>query len=142
MLYRKSGLDYIVRLEKGEEICSSLLRFAEMENILSASVTGIGATDDFTVGIYEPARKAYDPIHVTGDHEITALTGNLTRKDGCAYQHLHITCAGLGGTVTGGHLVSGTVSLTAEIFVHASELRAERRRDDALGINLIAFDAD
>lgn len=137
MKYVRSGQDCIVRLEKGEEICAALTELARKERIGAASVSGIGATDDFTVGIFEPARKAYDPIRVTGDHEITNLTGNMSLKDGEAYLHLHITCAGTGGKVTGGHLVRGTVSLTAEIFLRIADTPAERRFDEALGINLL-----
>lgn len=139
MQYIRSDNTIICRLEKGEEIISSLLELCEKEQILSASVTGIGATDDFTVGVFEIAKGAYDPIHRTGDHEITALCGNLTRREGKPYAHLHITCAGAGGQPIGGHLVSGTISLTAELFLTVTPIPVSRRFAPEVGINLMAF---
>ena len=137
MKYIKTQNTYICRLEKGDEICSSLLELMAKEGFASASVSGIGATNDFTVGIFEPAKRAYDPIHVTGDHEITALVGNLTTKQGAPYAHLHITCAGVGGKTIGGHLVKGTISLTGEVFVTCCDAQVERAFSDELGINLM-----
>ena len=129
----------VVRLDKDEKITESLLRVAKEEGISLASVSGIGATDDFEVGVFDLEKKEYDRIHYTGNHEITSLTGNVTTKDGAPYLHLHITCAGAGGKMVGGHLFDAKISLTAEIFLQKANGKTERLRDDALGINKMLF---
>jgi len=45
MEYRKFADTYVIRLDKGEEIISSLQAICEKENIRLGSVEGIGAAD-------------------------------------------------------------------------------------------------
>lgn len=130
----------LVRLDKGDEIAKSLLAVAEKEGVTLASVSGIGATDDFEVGVFDLARSDYEHFRFYGNHEIVALVGNITTKDGAPYVHLHITCAGEGGKIVGGHLFEGRISLTAEIFLDKGAGRADRLRDETLGINKIRFE--
>ena len=129
----------VVRLDKGDEIAKSLLEVAKKERMTLASVSGIGATDDFEVGVFDLARSDYERFRFTGNHEIVALVGNITTKDGAPYIHLHITCAGEGGKIVGGHLFDAKISLTAEIFLGKAAGSADRRRDETLGINKIRF---
>ena len=130
----------LVRLDKGDEIVTSLLAVAAKEGPLLASVSGIGATDDFEVGVFDLERSDYEHFRFGGNHEIVSLVGNLTTKGGEPYIHLHITCAGEGGTIVGGHLFAAKISLTAEIFLDIASGRADRLRDETLGINKIRFD--
>lgn len=140
MEYRVFEDTILVRLDKGDAIAKSLLEVAEKEGVTLASVSGIGATDDFEVGVFDLARSDYERYRFSGNHEIVALVGNLTTKDGAPYLHLHITCAGEGGKIVGGHLFEGIISLTAEIFLHKGAGRADRLRDETLGINKIRFE--
>ncbi|MBO2517177.1 MAG: DNA-binding protein [Clostridiales bacterium] len=137
MKYTREGRIIICRLEKGDEICAAMIGLQEKESISAACISGIGATNDCTVGVFEIAKGAYEPVHLTGDMEITSLTGNMTRMGGKPYVHLHISCAKAGGAVTGGHLLSGVISLTGEIFITVTDAVIERARDEALGINLM-----
>ena len=141
MEYRVFEDAILVRLDKGDEIVKSLLEVAKREGVTLASVSGIGATDDFEVGVFDLERSDYEHFRFGGNHEIVSLVGNVTEKDGAPYLHLHITCAGEGGKIVGGHLMEGRISLTAEIFLHKASGRAERLRDEALGINQIRFES-
>lgn len=129
----------VVRLDKGDKIAESILQVAGKEKITLGYVTGIGATDDFEVGVFDLASSDYNHFRYTGNHEINSIVGNLTTKDGNPYLHLHITCTGCDGKVVGGHLFDGNVSLTAEIFIQKAEGKAERKFDETLGINRITF---
>ncbi len=135
MQYKKYGDKIFLRLDRGDEIAESVKAVAEKENIDAASVSGIGATDDFTIGVFDESKKEYEKYSFCGNHEITALVGNVSRMEGKAYVHLHITCAGNGGKIVGGHLLSATVSLTAEIIISAIPATVSRKRDAAEGIN-------
>ena len=139
MQYKTFEDTIFVRLDKGDEIVKSLLEVAKNEGVTLASVSGIGATDDFEVGVFDLERSDYDHFRFGGNHEIVALVGNLTTKDGAPYIHLHITCAGEGGRIVGGHLFQAKVSLTAEIFLHKGAGQVDRLRDESLGINKIRF---
>ena len=139
MDYRRFGDTIVVRLDQGEEICRQLLMIAKKENITAAAVSGIGATDDFAVGLFDPEKKQFGENHFTGYYEITAITGNLSTKDGEPYLHLHMSCADAQGKMVGGHLAYATISLTGEIFLQLCNGTVERRRDEALGLNCFAF---
>jgi len=136
MEYKRFKDRIFLRLEKGEEICASIKEVAKKEKIAAASVSGIGATDDFKVGVFDIGKGAYEEYAFCGNHEINAIVGNISEKDGEPYVHLHITCTGKGATVVGGHLLFGVISLTAEIIIDGTEGAIGRKRDDALGINL------
>ena len=140
MEYRVFEDTILVRLDKGDLIAKSLLEVAQKEGVTLASISGIGATDDFEVGVFDLERSDYEHFRFGGNHEIVALVGNLTTKDGAPYVHLHITCAGEGGKIVGGHLFEARISLTAEIFLTTVSGRAERLRDETLGINKILFE--
>lgn len=119
MVYKKFDNTYVLRLEIGEEIVESLIKLARQENVALASVSGIGATNDATLGVLDIANGAYVPVNVKGDHEITAIAGNITTMNGEPYIHVHLTLAAVGGNAIGGHLNRAVISATAEIFVTA-----------------------
>ena len=62
MEYRKFGDTYIVRMDRDEEILAQLKIFAEKEQVKLASVTGLGAVKDFTVGVFDSSAKAYKSL--------------------------------------------------------------------------------
>ena len=138
MEYKRTGNTIYLRLTKGEEIVESLKEIANKENVRAASVSGIGATDDFTVGVFNVDTQRYEDFTFHGNHEINALVGNISYMDG-AYAHVHITCTGKDCKVVGGHLLRAVISLTAEIVLTVSDVEIGRKRDDTLGINLWRF---
>lgn len=140
MEYQNFGNTMVVRLDKGDKIAESLLKAVKAERLTAASITGIGAVDDFEVGVFDLEKSDYNRIRYTGNHEINALVGNLTTKDGAPYLHLHITCTNQDGKVVGGHLLDGSISLTAEIFLQPFDAKIERKYDETLGINQIRFE--
>lgn len=137
MEYKRFENTIFARLDPGEEITASLLKLAKAENIGCASVSGIGAADDIKVGVFDLEAKKYAEFAFTGNHEITDLCGSLTTLNGEPYQHLHITLAATDGTVRGGHLLSGVISLTGEIIITILPGTLERKKNEALGINTI-----
>ena len=139
MEYKKFGDKIYLRLDKGDDITESVFKVAKAEGVKAAQVSGIGATDDFTVGVFDVAKKKYNEYVFNGNHEINALTGNITEKDGKPYIHLHITATGDGCKVVGGHLIKGVISLTGEIIITVSDGKVLRAFDGKLGINRWKF---
>lgn len=106
----------VLRLDPPEEICESITAAARAENIALAEISGIGAADSFTVGVYNTVTKEYRSNTLNGAYEIVSLTGTLTSKDGEPYLHLHFSAGDENGRVSGGYLNRAAVSATAEII--------------------------
>ena len=104
MEYSRFGNTIYLRLDPKEEILEEIGKVAEKENIRLAQVTGLGAINDFTAGVYNTVTKEYHSIQFQEAYEIVSLTGTVTRKDGEVYLHLHIAAGDEEGHVHGGHL--------------------------------------
>ena len=87
---QRVGNTHVLRLDRGEEIVAELTRFCTSRGIGLGLVTGIGAVDRATIGLFRPAEKRYEATELTGDHEILSLAGNITTLNGEVYLHLHI----------------------------------------------------
>lgn len=140
MDWRKFSQGYVLRLDPGEEIVSCLMELVAKENIRLGCVSGLGAANDVTIGIFHTGEKQYESHRYQGDYEISALVGNVTRKDGEPYLHLHITIGNPAtGEVHAGHLSSATISATLELFLQVWDGQVERKFSDTVGLNLLEF---
>jgi len=140
MEYRHFGDTCVVRLDKGEEILSSLQALCEKEDIALASVEGIGAADHAVIGLYDVGQREYHKTELDGPMEITSLLGSVTRKDGKVYLHLHINLCNLKMEIIGGHLNECRIGATGEIIVRTIPGTVERRLDEKVtGLNLFKF---
>ena len=59
MEYKRQRNTVIVRVDKGEDIIKELLSLSEKENILFASISGLGAVNDIELGIFDTSAKKY-----------------------------------------------------------------------------------
>ena len=147
---------FLVRLDKGEEIISSLVDFCAKEKILFASVSGIGAVGKAKLAVFDTKKKEYLEREFAGDFEIVSLSGNVTIAQGKVKPHLHVCIAGNDSQIEtqfgnspsnisdgvhflahAGHLVFAEVSVTCEIILNVSEGRIERKKDTETGLMLI-----
>lgn len=143
MEYRIFGNTIAVRLDPGEEIVESLAAICKAEDIRLAVVTGLGAVNAAQLGIFDTKQKQYSSHTFEGMYEIASLTGNITRKDGEPYLHLHMVIGNPEtGECHGGHMNRGVISATGEIFLQLLVGDAGRQFHDGIGLNLIQFHAD
>ena len=140
MEYRRFGKTIVMRIDKGEEILTQLKAMALKENVQLASVRALGATNDFTVGVFKVDEKKYYANHFTGDFEIVSLTGTISTMNGEYYAHLHMSAGDAQGRVFGGHLNEAIISATCEMVVEVIDGRVERAYDDDIGLNLFKFE--
>lgn len=139
MQFKKFGSKYILKIDKGEEIVSTLKRFCEENKIKLGTIQGIGATNQATVGLFHTVTKEYHTQKLVGDHEITGLMGNISTKDGAVYLHIHINLADAAYHTFGGHLSEAFVSATCELMIDVIDGEVERAFNDEVGLNLYQF---
>lgn len=139
MQYRRFGDTIIMRVDPTEEICEQIVEVAGKEQILLAELSGLGAVNDFTTGVFDTKTKEYHANRFQGTFEIVSLTGTLTRKDGQAYLHAHFSAGDGQGHVFGGHLNRAVVSATAEIVIRMIGGEVGRKFSEEIGLNLFEF---
>lgn len=150
MEYRRFGDKIVVRIDKGEELCAALLELAEKENIRMAGVTGIGASDDVTLGVFDTGTKVYNKTRFNATaYELGSVTGNLSRRDGKPYLHLHAVIGdptrkfewhhNPSGVTYSGHLNAAVISATCELVIDVIDGEVGRKFSDNIGLNLYEF---
>lgn len=137
MHYRRFNNKVIVRINNGEEIVSTLKQLCNNLHITLGSITGIGATNDITIGLMNTKTKKYQSTKFTGDHEISSLIGNITTMKNEVYLHLHVTVCNAEHKTFGGHLTSAVVSATFEGVIDIIEGQVNRTFDQATALNLL-----
>lgn len=118
MEYRKIGETYYVRMDRGDEIISSLLEICEKESIPSAVFSGIGGCQSAELQVFIPETGSFETEQLEGMLELVSLNGNVVRdENNKLFHHTHalFTFKKDEHGIAGGHLKSSTVLYTAEI---------------------------
>lgn len=139
MEYKKFGKTIVARIDKGEEILDSIKKIALQENIKLANINALGATNEFTVGVFKTAEKKYYANEFKGDFEIVSLTGTINTMNQEFYTHIHMSAGNDKGEVFGGHLNKAIVSATCEMVINIIDGEVDRYYDDETGLNLFKF---
>ena len=139
MEYKQVDNKFIVRIDKGEEIVETLKKFCEKNEIKLGLITGIGAANKITVGLFETKTKKYHSKEFVGDYELAPLIGNVSTKDGEVYLHLHVNLSDSEHKSFGGHLNSAVVSATCEVIIDSINGTVDRSFSDEIGLNLYKF---
>ena len=139
MDYRRFQNTIIARIDKGEEILDRVKEIAIKENIKLASVTALGAINDFTTGVFKTGEKKYYSNDFKGDYEIVSLNGTINTMNGEFYAHLHMSAGNDKGEVFGGHLNRAVVSATCEMVITVIDGSVDRAFNEEIGLNLFKF---
>lgn len=139
MEYRKFDSTIIAGIDKGEEILEKVKEIALKENIKLASISALGAVNDFTVGVFKTDEKKYYSNSFQGYFEITSLTGTINTMNGEFYTHIHMSAVNEKGEVFGGHLNRAVVSATCEMVITIIDGSVDRYFDEEIGLNLFKF---
>ncbi len=115
VLYRKQGRT-VIRFDLGEKFPETLSEWCKKEEVESAAiVAGIGMLEDIEIGRYDGREYAKELILPSS--EILSLQGNVSMKEGEPFVHLHVSLANEDLNARGGHLFSGSVSMTIELVM-------------------------
>jgi hypothetical protein len=139
MQYVKTSEGFILRLERGEELFTELLAFAKKENITAGILHGIGAMSGIEVGYYNLKTKEYSFKKLNEPLEVVSMTGNAALVDGEPFFHIHAVFSDIELKCYGGHVKSGIVHVTMEIFFRPYSTRVVRELDENIGLKLCTF---
>ena len=118
MDYAKFDKTYYIRVDKGDEIISSVLSVCKKENIKSAIFSGIGGCSSAEIQTFIPSAGSFETNKVSGMLELVSMQGSVTLNGGDLYHHTHAVFSykenGEHKTI-GGHIKSIEVLYTAEI---------------------------
>ena len=139
MKIRKLENAFLVRLERGDEVISSLTTLAEQENIEGAFLHGLGGAEKAVIGLYRiDTDKEYHYKEFSGELEIISMNGNIARdEDGNVMVHCHTTISGEDLAVSGGHAKELVVAGTCEIFLDTRTGTLKRVHDEDIGLKLL-----
>ena len=136
MRYKRLGSKLVVRIDKGEEIIDTLLNVCGSCGITLGSISGIGATNRATIGLFDTVSKKYHSRELTGEYEITSLSGTVTTMEGKPYLHVHATLSDASYAAFGGHLNAAVVSGTCEVIIDIMDGEVDRVFSEEVGLNL------
>ncbi|MBO6286577.1 MAG: DUF296 domain-containing protein [Bacilli bacterium] len=120
MDYRNFDNVIYLRLDKGDEVLSSIVDVCQKEGVRSCVFSGIGGCDYVKLGTFMPERGTYNEYETEGMLELISLNGDIKDDDGEPLIHAH-ACLSYeeNGQIklTGGHLLALRVLITAEIEI-------------------------
>lgn len=119
MDYRHFGDAVYIRVDKDEEIVSSILDVCAKEGIKSATFSGIGGCGSAEIQVFDPDAGTFSTERHEGVLELVSLNGNVVDGgDDGTFWHAHALFSFRDGEthcVASGHLKSAVVRYTAEI---------------------------
>lgn len=142
MNYKRFENYIVIRMDKDEEINETLKQVCLKENVKLASISAIGAIKQFKIGVYDVETKQYFSKDYLGTYEIVSLLGSVSTMNNEYYSHLHISCSSFDNKVIGGHLNSGIVSATVEMFLNVIDGKVDRKVDPIVGLNVFDFNKE
>lgn len=119
MDYKKYGDAYYIRMDRDDEIISTILDICAKEGIMSATFSGIGGCKDAEIQTFIPETGQFETRKLEEMLELVSINGNVvTDENNQYYHHTHATFAFKENgehRVEAGHIKSTTVLYTAEI---------------------------
>jgi uncharacterized protein len=132
---------WVLVFDPGDEAFGGLESFAREHNLTAASLTGIGAFREATLGYFDWESKEYEELPVAEQVEVLSLVGDVAEQDGRPTVHAHVVLGLRDGSTRGGHLLRGVVRPTLEVVLRHSPTHLRKRHDPASGLALIDLGA-
>ena len=141
MKERDVEVGFVLKLERGEEVVSSIQDFCARRGIRGAVFTGIGAVKNSTIGYYNLDSRDYGWKNFPEDREVASMNGNVALVDDKPFVHVHTVLSATDETLSciGGHMKSAEVAVTLEIFLTPLPTPLTRVMDDSIGLKLLAL---
>ena len=128
---------FVVALEMGEEVVSSITGFALQLSLASSSVTGIGGFQRVRLGFFDYERSGFRENLIDEQVELLSLVGNIADEEGTPHLHAHVVLGRYDATTRGGHLVEAVVRPTMELVIVEYPEHLQRQHDKKTGLVLL-----
>ena len=129
---------YALIFDTGDEVISTLERFARGHDLAGSHFSAIGAFSDAVVGWFDWETKQYRKIPIAEQVEVLTLAGDISLKDGRPKVHAHVVLGRSDASTRGGHLMEAHVRPTLEVILTESPEHLRRKMDERAGIALIS----
>jgi predicted DNA-binding protein with PD1-like motif len=139
MKAKKVDSGWFVRFDRGEEIMQALIDFIAQKKLLSGTIAGIGALTEVELGYFNRDTRQYQKRKFDGIYELLSLKGNIAYVDNRPMVHAHCVLGDADYRLVGGHLFSGVIAVTGEVFIQAFTEKFERKLDPEVELNLLDF---
>ena len=144
MDYRRSNNIIYIRMDKDEEIVSTINRICNLEHIVSATFFGFGCCSRATVFSRFPDTMEDKPHSREDCLEMEHIAGTISvEDDGTIVQHSHAVFTYIDMErkqhVFAGHLISADILYTAEVTLFVSPEPIRRKTDPITGIRVISL---
>lgn len=123
--------------EKGDEVVSTLQRFAKEHSLTASRFSAIGALESATLGYFNWERKDYDRISVADQVEVLSLNGDIALDGSEPKVHAHAVLGRRDGSCVGGHVLEARVRPTLEVILVESPGYLRKTCDRETGLALI-----
>ena len=127
--------------EKGDEVMSTLQRFAKDHNLNASRFSAIGALQGAVLGYFAWESKDYERIPVNEQVEVLSINGDIALDKGQPKVHAHAVLGRRDGSTVGGHLLQATVRPTLEVLLVESPGYLRKTCDPETGLALIDIGA-
>lgn len=130
-------MNTILVLKRGEELHTSLEKYAQESDLKSAWITGLGATEQMILGFYDLENKEYIWREFNETLEIISLTGNMSIVEGKPFWHIHGVFSDKDFQTIGGHIKELHIGGTGEFHITSLEGELTREYDEETGLKLL-----
>jgi predicted DNA-binding protein with PD1-like motif len=127
-------------LDRGDEVMSTLQRFAKEHSLTASRVSAIGAFESATLGYFNWDSKEYERLPIDEQVEVLSLVGDIALDGDEPKVHAHVVLGLRNGQAMGGHLLEARVRPTLELMLVESPAHLRRVCDPVSGIPLIRID--
>ena len=138
MDYKKTENEYYIRLDKKDEVMSSVIGFCKKEGIKTAYFQGIGACDRVICQTLNLETHNFASHEKTGMLEMLSLLGNIALDDNNELSlHAHASFSYVeDGEVKlfGGHLKEAYICYTGEIILTPSDDTIIRSKETGMNV--------
>ena len=118
MQWKRDGNDFIVKVERGEDVKGSIMDVVQKNNVKAGSILwAVGMIQDLEIGYFNG--KEYEKEKYEGPLEVVSFHGSIAEND--PRMHIHVSVADRSHGVVGGHLFEGVANPLLEVHIQKFE---------------------
>ncbi len=139
MEFERFGNHFVLRLDPGEEVMKTLLKFVAQEDVRGGYFMAFGGFSRVRLCYFDVVARQFKPYDLDQQVEVVSLLGNVGRDNEQPVIHMHAAVSDARAHTSSGHVAEGIVRPTLEVFLTTFEGALRRARDPDTGLELLAL---